>query len=399
MDKIPLQKQTFLSQPIRLAPQYIHSLQAPIYRASTIIFHNTDALTQRHWTDEYDYSYGTHGTPTTYTLADQLKQLEGAAHCLLAPSGLSAINLVNSTFLHSGDEVWIPDNVYSPNYDHLISLSEKYAVVVKVYNPNDLDTIEFSANTKLLWIEAAGSITLEFPDLVGLITKAKSAQVLTAIDHTWGAGLAFSPFDLGKSHAAADISVHALTKYPSGGGDILMGSICTQDKSLHHQLLRTHALQGIAISGDDTAQISRSLSSMALRYRQHQHNTKILLSFLQSRDEFSQILHPSIHTHAGHTHWKMICQDEQGAGIISVIFHSEYDLIQIQQFCNTLKLFRIGFSWGGATSLAMYYDLKQIRQLATPHLKEGWLIRFCIGLEDANDLVADIQQALLQLRK
>ena len=398
MDKTSLQKQTVLSQPTRQAPQYIHTLQAPIYRASTIIFKDTDALVHRHWTDEYDYSYGTHGTPTTYTLADQIRQLEGANYCLLAPSGLSAIHLVNSTILNSGDEVWIPDNVYSPNHDDLMALSEQYAVIVKVYSPMNSDSIQFSDKAKLIWLEAAGSVTLEFPDIINVIQKAKAANVLTAFDHTWGAGLAFCPFDLGEHHAAVDVSVHALTKYPSGGGDILMGSICTNNKVLHHQLLRTHALQGIAVSGDDTAQISRSLSSMALRYRQHHFNTQAILAFLQSCDAFSQILHPSLATHAGHPYWKEICQDQQGAGIVSVIFKADYDLHHIQQFCNRLTLFHLGFSWGGATSLVMYYDLKQIRKLATPHLAQGWLVRFCIGLENADDLIQDLQQALAQLK-
>ncbi|MFC3903453.1 cystathionine beta-lyase [Acinetobacter marinus] len=393
--------QTALSQPIRQAPQYIHTVQTPIYRASTIIFKDTNALNNRHWSDDYDYSYGTHGTPTTYNLADQIAHIEGAKYCLLAPSGLSAINLVNSALLNTGDEVWIPDNIYSPNHDHLVSLQQKYGVVLKIYSPTDLDSIQFSSQSKLLWIEVAGSITLEFPDLATLIKKAKAQGVMTALDNTWGAGLAFSPFDIYDANKsrdneklAVDMSVHALTKYPSGGGDILMGSICTIDKKLHLELLRMHALQGIAVSGDDCAQISRSVSHMALRYQQHHQNTLKLIPFLQSRAEFSQVLHPSIASHAGHQYWKAICQDGLGAGIVSVIFRAEYQVEQIQQFCNTLRLFHLGFSWGGPTSLVMYYDLKAIRKLPTPHLQDGWLVRFCIGLEHADDLIKDIAQAL-----
>lgn len=348
---LQLNLQTALSQPTRQAPQYIHTVQTPIYRASTIIFKDTDALNNRHWSDDYDYSYGTHGTPTTYNLADQIAHIEGAKYCLLAPSGLSAINLVNSALLNTGDEVWIPDNIYSPNHDHLVALQQKYGVVLKIYSPTDVDSIQFSAQSKLLWIEVAGSITLEFPDLATLIKKAKAHGVMTALDNTWGAGLAFQPFAINHSQnkdekLAVDISVHALTKYPSGGGDILMGSICTLDKQLHLELLRMHALQGIAVSGDDCAQISRSVSHMALRYQQHHQNTLQLIPFLQSRAEFAQVLHPSIESHAGHQYWKAICQDGLGAGIVSVIFKAIYSLEQIQQFCNTLQLFHLGFSWG-----------------------------------------------------
>lgn len=397
-----LHLQTALSQPIRQAPQYIHTVQTPIYRASTIIFKDTDALNNRHWSDDYDYSYGTHGTPTTYNLADQIAHIEGAKYCLLAPSGLSAINLVNSALLNTGDEVWIPDNIYSPNHDHLVALQQKYGVVLKIYSPTDVDSIQFSEESKLLWIEVAGSITLEFPDLATLIIKAKAHGVMTALDNTWGAGLAFQPFAINHSHnndkkLAVDISVHALTKYPSGGGDILLGSICTIDKKLHLELLRMHALQGIAVSGDDCAQVSRSVSHMALRYQQHHQNTLQLIPFLQSRIEFAQVLHPSIESHAGHQHWQEICQNGLGAGIVSVIFKAEYQLEQIQQFCNNLQLFHLGFSWGGPTSLVMYYDLKAIRKLPRPHLQDGWLVRFCIGLEHADDLINDIQQALDRL--
>lgn len=398
MKKSAFHDQTVFSQPIRQAPQWISTVQPPVYRASTIIFQNTDALTNRHWTDNYDYSYGTHGTPTTYTLADQIAQLEGAEYCLLAPSGLSAINLVNSTFLNSGDEVWIPDNVYGPNHDHLTSLQEKYGIVLKIYAVTDLNSIQFSKQAKLIWIEAVGSVTLEFPDLIHIIKLAKQHQVLTVLDNTWGAGLAFKPYDLGAEHLAVDISVHALTKYPSGGGDILMGSITTQKKDLHVKMLRMHALQGIAISGDDAAQITRSLPHMAIRYKQHQHNADHIIQFLKQCPEFSQVLHPSLTEHAGHQFWAKLCTTQQSAGLVSVIFKPQYQLAQIKQFCNALNVFRLGFSWGGPTSLVMYYNLKEMRKLPTPHLQEGWLVRFCIGLENTEDLIKDIQNALNQFK-
>ncbi|KAA8733799.1 cystathionine beta-lyase [Acinetobacter qingfengensis] len=387
-------KQTQLSQPERQAPQYISTVQAPLYRASTIIFPNCKSFTDRHWSDAYDYSYGTHGTPTTYSLADQIATIEGADHCLLAPSGLSAIHLINSALLNTGDEVWIPDNVYGPTHDDVMELQKKYAINVKVYDPTQVETIQFGEQAKLIWIEAAGSVTLEFPDLIAIMQKAQQHQVLTALDNTWGAGLAFCAFDFGTEHYAVDISVHALTKYPSGGGDILMGSICTKNRALHLNLLRTHALQGIAISGDDAAQINRSLPSMVIRYQQHQNNTLKIIDFLKTRTEFAQILHPSLPVHTGHQYWKNICSSGLGAGLVSAIFHTNFDLQAIQKFCDQLQYFHLGFSWGGPTSLIMYYDLSKMRHYRTPHLSSGWLVRFCIGLEQAEDLIADLEQAL-----
>lgn len=368
-----------------------------MFRASTIIFPNTHALFNRHWTDEYDYSYGTHGTPTTFTLADNIARLEGGKHCLLAPSGLSAINLVNACFLSQGDEVWVADNIYGPNMEHLRNLETRYGIQVKAYNPIDVSTFEPTLKAKLIWLEAAGSVTLEFPDLVNLVKKAKQANILTALDNTWGAGLAFNAFDFSEEHLSVDISVHALTKYPSGGGDILMGSVVTQDQHLHLQLFRMHAIQGIAISADDAAQVQRSLASMQLRYEQQSRSTVQLLKWLKQQPQFIQILHPANENSAGHHYWKEICTTDQSAGLVSVIFKPEYDLNAIRKFCDSLNLFKLGFSWGGAVSLVMLYNLKEMRTLENTHLQQGLLVRFCIGLEHPADLIQDIENALKQL--
>lgn len=389
--------QTELIHAPRKAPQYISTVQPPLFRASTIIFENTDALFNRHWTDDYDYSYGTHGTPTTFTLGDSIAQIEGGEYCLLAPSGLSAINLVNSCFLAHGDEVWVADNIYGPNMEHLRNLETRYGISVKVYNAIDVDSFQPTDKAKLIWLEAAGSVTLEFPNLVGLVNKAKQANVLTALDNTWGAGLAFNAFDFSDQHLSVDLTVHALTKYPSGGGDILMGSVVTRDKNLHHKLFRMHAIQGISISGDDAAQVQRSLASMQVRYQHQSQSTLKLLDWLKQQKEFVQVLHPADESSAGHSYWKEICTTGQSAGLVSVIFKPEYTLADIRKFCDALELFKLGFSWGGPVSLVMLYNLKDMRILEHTHLQPGLLVRFCIGLEHPNDLIQDIENALKQL--
>ena len=389
--------QTHLIHAPRKAPQFISSVQPPIFRASTIIFKNTDELFNRHWTDDYDYSYGTHGTPTTFTLADNIAQIEGGEFCLLAPSGLSAINLVNSCFLAHGDEVWVSDNIYGPNMEHLLNLESRYGINVKVYNPLDTNSFQPSDKAKLIWLEAAGSVTLEFPDLKALVSKAKSKNILTALDNTWGAGLAFNAFDFGEQHLSVDITVHALTKYPSGGGDILMGSIVTRDKKLHHQLFKMHALQGVSVSGDDVAQIQRSLASMKIRYETQSASALQLMNWLKQQDDFVQVLHPADTDSAGHQYWKDICTTEQSAGLVSVIFDTKYTLADIRYFCDQLQLFKLGFSWGGPVSLVMLYNLKDMRKLENTHLQQGLLVRFCIGLEHPEDLIQDIENSLKQL--
>jgi cysteine-S-conjugate beta-lyase len=391
--------QTQIIHAPRLAPQLLNSIQPPIYRASTIIFKDTNALFNRHWTDDYDYSYGTHGTPTTFTLGDNIAQIEGGKYCLLAPSGLSAINLVNSCFLSQNDEVWVADNIYGPNIEHLKHLETQYNIAVKVYNPLDIETFTPTAKAKLIWLEAAGSVTLEFPNLIGLIKKAKASSMITALDNTWGAGLAFNAFDLGDEHLSVDITVHALTKYPSGGGDILMGSVVTKDQNLHHKLFRMHALQGIAVSGDDTAQIQRSLASMQLRYSHQSKSALHILKWLNQQDSFVQVLHPAHPDSAGHQFWKEVCQDQLSAGLVSVIFDKKYKLTDIRNFCDALTIFKLGFSWGGPVSLAMLYNLNDMRTLSNTHLQEGLLVRFCIGLEDPDDLIQDIQNALEKMNQ
>ncbi len=393
-----MKNQTALIHDPRHAPQYIDSLQPPVYRASTIVFKDTAQLFHRHWTDRYDYSYGTHGTPTTYTLADQIARMDGGEHCLLAPSGLSAINLVNSTFLGTGDEVWLPDNVYGPNSDHVEFLKNNYGIIPKIYDPLDASTFEPSAQCKLIWLEAAGSVTLEFPDLQGLIKKAKAHGVLTAIDHTWGASLAFSPFAIGDEALAVDIAVHALTKYPSGGGDVLMGSVVTKDKALHTKLLLTHARQGISVSADDCATVYRSLPSMAMRYAKQSETCLELLDLLKNQPQIAQVLHPATADNASHQFWRQNCPTAKSAGLVSVIMDKRYSWADVCRFVDALKLFKIGFSWGGATSLVMLYDIKKMRRLAHSHLADGYLVRFCIGLEDVSDLMADIEQALNVLK-
>lgn len=389
--------QTNLIHAPRKAPQYIETIQPPLYRASTIIFKSTSHLFDRHWTDPYDYSYGTHGTPTTFTLGDNIAQIEGGLFSLLAPSGLSAINLVNSTLLNSGDEVWVADNIYGPNLEHLNNLQTRYDIQVKVYNPIDIDSFTPSEKAKLIWLEAAGSVSLEFPDLKKLVKKAKQFNLLIALDNTWGAGLAFNAFDFSDEHLSVDVTVHALTKYPSGGGDILMGSVVTRDQHLHHKLYRMHAIQGISVSGDDTAQIQRSLAHMSLRYEQQSQSTLRLLDWLKQQPQFTQVLHPSLSDSAGHQFWKEVCTTGKSAGLASVIFDSRYDMSSVRRFCDNLKLFKLGFSWGGPVSLVMLYDLKQMRALENTHLQQGLLVRFCIGLEDPTDLIQDIQNALKQL--
>ena len=375
--------------------------QPGVFKASTVIFPDVAAMRNFEWKDKTAYTYGLHGTPTTYMLEERLCTLEGGLQCILLPSGLAAIANVALSLLRTGDEVLIPDNAYGPNKGLAEGELKAWGIAHQFYDPlspQDLAT-KINQKTRLVWLEAPGSVTLEFPDLCEMVRICKARGVLTALDNTWGAGLAFAPFDLQPGVIPAwgvDISVHALTKYPSGGGDVLMGSVITRDAALHLKLKLTHMRLGFGVGANDVETVLRSLPSMALRYRAHDEATRELACWSRARAEFAQVLHPALPDSPGHTHWRALCQPGAGgaAGLFSVIFQPHYSQSQIDAFCNALALFKIGYSWGGPMSLVVPYDLASMRSVWPSHLKQGTLVRFSVGLEAVADLQADLLQAL-----
>ncbi|MDR3371799.1 PLP-dependent transferase [Rhodoferax sp.] len=375
--------------------------QPGVFKASTVFFPSVAAMRHFEWKDKSAYTYGLHGTPTTYMLEERLCTLEGGKQCLLVPSGLAAIATVSLALLRSGDEVLIPDNVYGPNKALAEGELMHWGIGHQFYdplNPQDLAS-KIGPKTRLVWLEAAGSVTLEFPDLIEQVRICKAAGVLCALDNTWGAGLAFAPFDLepgSEVPVAVDISVHALTKYPNGGGDVLMGSVITTDESLHMRLKLCHMRMGLGVAANDVEAVLRGLPSLKLRYAAHDEATRALARWCQTRPEFAQVLHPALPNSPGHRHWQVLCHGEPGsaAGLFSVIFRPEFNQQQVDAFCDTLKLFEIGYSWGGPISLVVPYDIATMRPDWPAHLARGTLVRFSIGLEAVEDLRADLAAAL-----
>jgi cystathionine beta-lyase len=379
--------------------------QPGVFKASTVIFPSVAAMRSREWKDKSAYTYGLHGTPTSYQLEERLCTLEGGLQCVLVPSGLAALGLVALSVLKAGDEVLLPDNVYGPNKALVEGELMHWGVTHQYYDPMDPQDLEaqISSRTKLVWLEAAGSVTLEFPDLLALVQICKQRKVLTALDNTWGAGLAFKPFDLVPDESPAlgvDISAHALTKYPSGGGDVLMGSVITRDPALHLRIKLTHMRFGLGVGMNDVEAILRALPSMALRYRAHDEATRALALWADTQPEFVQVLHPSLPGSPGHTHWKALCVNGIGgaAGLFSVMLDERFSQAQTDAFCDALKLFKLGYSWGGPMSLVVPYELAQMRTSWPAYLEKGTLVRFSVGLEDVLDLQQDISQGLRALR-
>jgi cystathionine beta-lyase len=375
--------------------------QPGVFKASTVIFANVAAMRARDWKHKQGYTYGLHGTPTTFTLEERIATLEGGQQCILVPSGLAAISTVGMALLKTGDEVLIPDNAYGPNKALADGELQQWGITHQLYdamNPADLEA-RISAQTRLVWVEAPGSVTMEFPDLPELVRICRRKGVTCALDNTWGAGLAFNAFDLtpgAGERLAVDISAHALTKYPSGGGDVLMGSVVTTDEALHQRLKLTHMRLGFGVGANDAEIVLRSLPSMALRYRAHDLAARELARWLRKRTEITQVLHPAIEGAPGHAHWEALCGPrDAAAGLFSVVFDERFSSAQVDAFCDALRLFKLGYSWGGPVSLVVPYDIPSMRSARLGTWKhKGTLVRFSVGLEAVSDLRADLEQAL-----
>ena len=374
-------------------PAGFASVQPPVHKASTIVYENTAAMRARNWRHRSGYSYGLHGTPTTFILEQRIAALEGGLHTLLVPSGLATITLVDMALLSAGDEVLITENAYGPGKDLARRVLARWGITHRFYDPSDPPALQamLTPATRLVWVEAAGSVTMEFPDLPALVRAARSQGALVALDNTWGAGLAFNPFDLGEG-LAVDISAHALTKYPSGGGDVLMGSVTTRDPALHARLNTAHVHMGWGVAGNDVEGVLRSLPSIALRYAAHDRSARELARWWATRPEVAQVLHPALPGSPGHDHWSRLCS--QAAGLFSVVFDDRFSAAQVDAFVDALALYKIGSSWGGPMSLVVAYDLASMR--SRPAWR-GTLVRFSVGLEAVEDLIADAAQALAAL--
>ena len=391
---------TLVHHPYR-PPAGFEAPQPGVFKASTVIFANVAAMRARNWKEKVGYTYGLHGTPTTFTLEARVATLEGGLHTVLVPSGLAAIALTDMALLRAGDELLIPDNAYNPNKELARHELAAWGITHRFYDPMDANALAalLTPATKLVWIEPPGSVTMEFPDVANLVRAARSKGALVALDNTWGAGLAFNPFWLeegdqsgGDAALGVDVSIHALTKYPSGGGDVLMGSVTTRDPALHLRLNAAHMRMGWGVGANDVEALLRALPSLPLRYAAADRAGRTLAQWWAQRPEIAQVLHPAFSSSPGHEHWQRLCT--QAAGLFAIVFDARYTARQVDAFVDALKLFKIGFSWAGQVSLAMPYELASMRRQP---VWRGTLVRFSLGLEAVDDLIADSRQALTAL--
>jgi cystathionine beta-lyase len=367
-------------------PEGFRSLNTPVYRASTVLFPNAAAVSDDWNQYEVGYTYGLYGTPTALELAGRICELEGGVRTLLTPGGQSAISLINLAFLKTGDHILVPQSIYGPNRNFARAVLRRFGVEVSFYEPTIGGGIAdlVKENTRLVWCESPGSITMEVQDVGAIAEAAHHKGALVVLDNTWAAGVYFDAFAHG-----VDVTMQALTKYVGGHSDLLLGSITVRDEAHYRQLGATHQLIGCAVSPDDCSLALRGLKTLAVRMKALGESAIELAKWLAARPEIELVLHPALASCPGHALWK---RDFSGAtGVFSIVFKREFTKAQVLAFVDALELFEIGYSWAGVTSLAVAYDFGAAKG------RPGYdhrIVRLNIGLEDVEDLRGDLSQAL-----
>lgn len=370
-------------------PQGYHSLASPTYRGSTTLFPSASAVddTWDQW--RVGYTYGLYGTPTVLELAARVCELESGFRTILTPGGQAAISLINFALLRTGDHILLPTSVYYPNRKLATRLLSRFGISTDFYDPSIGAGISslIKENTRLIWCESPGSITMEVQDLPALVAAAHARNVHVVLDNTWSAGVLLDAFSHG-----VDVTMQALTKYIGGHSDLLLGSITVRDDSLYQRLGAAQQVIGCAVSPDDCSLALRGLQTLALRLSAIEASAFAIAKWLASRPEIERVLHPALESCPGHEFWK---RDFLGSsGVFSFVFKPGSSREQVHAFVDTLKLFHIGYSWGGVASLAVAYH---IGRMPGRPAYEHRIVRLNIGLEATADLIADIEQALTKV--
>ena len=368
-------------------PEGFRSFATPVYRGSTILLGKM-ANAHDEWHFERGWNYGLYGTPTALELAARIAELEGARHTFLAPGGQAAISLIYLSFCKAGSHVLLPQNAYGPNRALANGLLRNLGIEVEPYDPLIGSGIAelIRPNTALIWCESPGSVTMEIQDLPAIVAAAHARGVPVALDNTYAAGVLLDAFGLG-----VDVSMQALTKYIGGHSDLLLGSVSVNTEAAYRAVGATHQQIGMAVSPDDCSLALRGLQTLAVRLEKLEASTLEVARWCETQPQVETVLHPALPSCPGHEHWK---RDFTGsASIFSIVFDRRYTPEQVNAFVDALKLFGIGWSWGGTHSLAMAYP-----DLARPTGDyAGRIVRLNIGLEEPADLIADLSAALSTL--
>ena len=379
---------TKLLNPTPRARQDYQSLATPVYRGSTVVFNDQNAVTDDWRQAENGYSYGLYGTPTSLELAARIAGIEGAEETFVVPGGQAAIALIYLSFCQAGSHALVPFSAYGPNKAMAEGLMRGVNVEVEPYDPligAGIDVL-IRSNTSLIWCESPGSVTMEVQDVPAIVEVAHARGVSVALDNTYAAGVMFDAFAHG-----VDVSMQALTKYVGGHSDLLLGTVSARDLVAGEKLGPIYQQLGLAVSPDDCSLALRGLQTLAVRLDVLEKSTLKVAHWLREHPLVNRVLHPALTSCPGHDTW---ARDFTGStSVFSLVFKKHISAEQVINFINNLRIFRIGMSWGGVNSLAVVYpDLIRPGQDFA-----GRIVRLNIGLETVDDLISDLEQALKKI--
>ena len=361
------------------------AVNTPVYRASTILFPDVESMTD----NSQPYTYGRRGTPTTRALEDALCELEGGARTVLTPSGLSGCLLAILTACSAGDHMLVTDSVYGTTRLSCQRLAKRLGITTTFFSPAITAAKlkeQFRPETKAVFLESPGSITFEVQDVPAIAAAAHEKGIAVIFDNTWATPLHFDA--LGHS---VDLSVQSATKYIGGHADVLLGAV-TANAAWQERLVHAHGDLGLCASGDDAFLTLRGLRTLGVRLRRHQESATEIAIWLRDRPEVARVLYPPLREDAGHDLWK---RDFTGAcGLFSIVLQGASDGA-VAAMLNGMKHFGLGYSWGGFESLILHAHYHR----SFPKKLEGPLIRLHIGLENVDDLKADLEAGLDRLRE
>lgn len=379
----PRHWRTALIASTRRPRQEFQSLAPAIHRGSTVVFNRlSDAVDDWQQTDRY--TYGLYGTPTTLELGLRIAELERARHTFVVPGGQAALALVYLAYCRAGSHVLVPANAYTPNLEIGRDLLDGLGITVETYDPLIGAGIakRLRDTTALVWCESPGSITMEVQDVPAIVAAAHARDVPVALDNTYAAGVLFDAFAHG-----VDVSVQALTKYVGGHSDLLLGTVSVADDAAYARIGTAHRVMGMNVSPDDCALALRGLQTLGVRLEHLERSTLAVAMWLRGRPEVARVLHPAFRECPGHEHWQ---RDFTGSSsVFSIVFDEGWTADRTARFVDALQLFRLGFSWGGVTSLAMAYPGSA---RLGPDLSAR-LVRLNVGLEEPADLIEDLRRA------
>ena len=390
---------TFLKHPTK--DNTNRSANPSVTRASTILFNSMQELYKHERKIKANrkityYSYGRYGSSTTIELENIIKKLENAYHVFLTGTGFGGVALAIMSLCRPGDEILVSDNVYGPTKEISSELVKEFNIKAHFYNPDDFADLKnkISKKTKMIIVENPGSNTFEFQDLSKIIKLAKRKNILSFLDNTWGTPLYLKPLKIG-----FDLSFCSATKYFSGHSDAMGGSLAV-NKKVFKKVMFFYKLSGYRMSADEAYLIIRGLRTLDVRLKKHYENTKMIINFLKKQKKIKEILYPHNPSSKNFKLWKKYYSGANG--LFSIVIKSK-NKSSVIKFVNSLKLFGIGYSWGGFESLALLQDLRTKTKYTEARkyfrfAKDEHIVRLHIGLEDPKDLINDLKKSLKYIK-